>query len=233
VARRLGREVLRPENPEVLSAIGGALSLIRAEVCRAPRGPNGDAEARRQELAREAELECVQAGAAPASVTVETRYESDEGVMRAVATGAVALEAGAASREPAAADQQLRAAAEVLAIAERELDLIAENDFYRVFSENGSGRVAIVDSMGGVAWSELKARTVFAGSGRDFLERLADAVDGASVNLGIGSLVPRVTLLHGTTLSDLSDAREPGEVCRSAERLLSEHDGEAVAIVAR
>ena len=50
--------------------------------------------------AREAERECVEAGAAPTTVAIETAYETDEGVLRAVATGAVELEAGATERRP-------------------------------------------------------------------------------------------------------------------------------------
>jgi hypothetical protein len=46
-------------------------------------------------------------------------------------------------------------------------------------------------------------------------------------------MLPRVTLLCGSTLLDLSDARDPREIASAAERALDEHQGEAVAVVAR
>jgi N-methylhydantoinase A len=234
VAERLDRPLLRPGHPEVLSAIGAAMSLIRAEISRAPRALKGDSsDDTRLRIAHEAERECVAAGAAPATVVVETAYEPDEGVLRAVATGAVALEASAAHRRPVSAERQLRVAAETLAIGQEGLSVIAASDFYRVYSENGSGRVAVVDALGGVACSENRARSVFAGEGADFLSRLREVVEEASLSLGIGSLVPRVTVLCGATLLDLSDARNPEEIASAAERALRRHDGEAVAVVAR
>jgi N-methylhydantoinase A/oxoprolinase/acetone carboxylase beta subunit len=233
VARRLGRELLRPPHPEVLSAIGAAISLVRAEVCRSARAVNGNRHAHRIELVGEAERECVAAGAAPATVSVETSYEPAEGLVRAVATGAVALEADAARRHPASAQRQLRAAADALAIAEGELSMIAASDFYRVYSENGSGRVAVVDALGGIACSERGAREIVTGRGPDFLERLERVVERTSISLGISSMLPRVTVLCGSTLLDLTDARDPSEIAVAAERTLREHDDAAVAVVAR
>ena len=91
VARRLGRPLLRPAHPEVLSSIGAALSLVRAEAVRHASGPGDGAG-----LARDAGRACVAAGAAPLTVAVQTALRAARGLLRAVATGAVALEAGAA-----------------------------------------------------------------------------------------------------------------------------------------
>ena len=234
VSERLSRPLLRPPHPEVLSAVGAAMSLVRAEVCRDPRGADGDAgEARRLEIAHEAERACVEAGAAPASVSVETTYEPDEGVVRAVATGAVALETEAARRRPVSEERQLGVAAETLSLGKESLQLVAASDFYRVYSENGSGRVAVIDALGGVARSEERARGVVAGEGGEILERLRTAVDEASLSLGIAVTVPRVTVVCGAKLLDLSDARDADEILAATERALSEHRGEAVALVAR
>jgi N-methylhydantoinase A len=235
VADRLGREMIQPDDAEVLSAIGAAMSLVRAEVERSPRGLSDDeVESRRLQVARDAEHECVEAGAAPPTVSVETNYDSERGVLRAVATGAVALEAGSAGRRPASIERQRQAAARALGSDERGLDLLAANDFYRVFTDNGSGRVAIVDALCGIACSEERARRVLSGEGTEFLEQLGEAVDDVSVNLGVGSLLPRVTIVCGSRLADLSDARNPSEVTNAAARLIAEQPGNgAVAVVAR
>lgn len=227
VAERLRRPLIRPEHPEVLSSIGAAVSLVRAEVTR-----NGTSHGAAIELAREAELACVASGAAPATVTVETAFDAREGVLRAVATGAVALEVGAADREPADDSARLRAAADALGLTPDELELVAETGFYQVYSENGSGRVAAIDGLGAVALAE-DARRVLAASGPDLVDALRREVEAATRNLGVATLLPRVSLVCGSQILDLSDARRPEDVAVAAARTLAGHDGTAVAVVAR
>jgi N-methylhydantoinase A/oxoprolinase/acetone carboxylase beta subunit len=227
VAERLKRPLIRPVHPEVLSSIGAAVSLVRAELTR-----SGTTDGAAVELARDAELACVASGAAPATVTVETAFDAREGVLRAVATGAVALEVGAADREPATDETRLRAAADALGLAPEELELLAETGFYNVYSENGSGRVAAVDGLGAVALAE-DARRVLAASGPDLVEALRREVEAATRNLGVATLLPRVSLVCGSRILDLSDARRPEDVALAAARTLDGHDGTAVAVVAR
>jgi N-methylhydantoinase A/oxoprolinase/acetone carboxylase beta subunit len=224
VARRLGRPYVRPEHPEILSSIGAALSLVRCEVAR--HAGNGET----MEVAREAERACVEAGAAPQTVRVETHFEAREGVVRAVATGAVALERGAASREPVDEPAQLHAAATALGMAEHELEVVARNDFYRVFCENGSGRVAVVDGLGSVALAESAKRVITADADR-LLGRLSDAIDAGTVNLGVATLLPRVAIVCGPHILDLSDSRRAEEIIAGARSLLDGHDGPAVAVL--
>jgi hypothetical protein len=165
-------------------------------------------------------------------VTVETAFDPREGVLRAVATGAVALEVGAADREPATDETRLRAAADALGLAPDELELVAQTGFYNVYSENGSGRVAAVDGLGAVALAE-DARRVLAASGADLVEALRREVEAATRNLGVATLLPRVSLVCGSRILDLSDARRPEDVALAAARTLDGHDGTAVAVVAR
>jgi N-methylhydantoinase A/oxoprolinase/acetone carboxylase beta subunit len=238
LARRLGRPFVRPGDPEVLSSIGAAVSLVRAEVARAPNGRgNGhrpDPAQARLEIVHEAERACVEAGAAPGTVAVETSYDADVGLVRAVATGAVALETGAAQRRIASPELRRQAAAAALRVGPAELEALAAEEFYEVFAGRRNGRrpVAVVDALGGVPLAEERAEVV-AGYGADFLSALAQAVEGASTNLGVASLLPRVTLLAGPTLLDLSDARRAEEIHTAAARALAEHPGLAAAVIAR
>ena len=144
VAGRLGRPLLRPEHPEVLSSIGAALSLVRAEVVRT--STTGSAS---PSSPREAERACIEAGAAPPTVTVETTFDAQDRVLRAVATGAVALESGAATASRWTTGAQLAAAARRSEPPADALSARGRDDFYRVFSENGRGRVAVVDARRG------------------------------------------------------------------------------------
>jgi N-methylhydantoinase A/oxoprolinase/acetone carboxylase beta subunit len=227
VARLLNREVLHPRHPEVLSSIGAALSLVRAERTRSAVDSAGAAQ-----LALEAERACVAAGAAPATVAVETSYDVKHRLLRAVATGAVALESGAATRTPMPLAGRHAAAAGALGVSEETVTLLAANEFYRVYSENGSGRVAVVDELGVVPVAE-DARRVFSGSGPVFVERLAAELREGSLNLGVATMLPRVLLVCGSRILDLSDARRAEEIVAAAERVLAEHDSEAVAVLVR
>ena len=225
VAERLGRPYLRPEHPEVLSSIGAALSLVRAE--RVRHGAGAGAAVR---LAQEAERACVDAGAAAQTVRVETRFEHETGLLRAVATGAVALESGAAAREPVDEEAQLRAAADALALDPGRLGLVARNDFYGVWCENGSGGVAVVDESGSVALAE-QARRVIATGSADLLPDLEVALDENTVNLGVAALLPRVAVMCGPRIVDLSDSRRADEVLDGARAAVEGHDGPAVAVI--
>jgi N-methylhydantoinase A/oxoprolinase/acetone carboxylase beta subunit len=227
VARRVGRRMVSPRHAEVLSSVGSALSLVGAEVARSSKE---GLEA--LEVAAEAERACIDSGAAPASVSVETRFEPREGVVRAVATGAVALEAGAASREAVDEPSQLRAAAETLRIDAGDLHLVATTDFYRVYSENGSGRTAVVDHRGAVPLAE-NARRVVAGSGDGLIPALDRAVSDATVNLGVATMAPQVALICGSRILDMSNARRPADILAAARRALGDHEGPAVAVVWR
>jgi hypothetical protein len=225
VAHRLGRPCVQPEHAGILSSIGAALSLVRAEVVRHGGRPEGALG-----LAREAERACVDAGAAPQTVRVETAFEARGGLLRAVATGAVALERGAAGREPVDASAQLRAAATALGMPEDGLGEVARNDFYGVFCENGAGAVAVVDGLGTVALAE-RSKRVLCGDREELVERLRDAVEEHTVNLGVAALLPRVAVVSGARIVDLSDARRAEDLVAGARAALAEDSGTAVAVV--
>jgi N-methylhydantoinase A len=227
VARAVGRPLVCPEHADVLSSIGAALSLVRAEVARTVAG-----ETAALELARDAERSCIAAGAAPATVAVETSYDPREGALRAVATGAVALETGAAQRERADEAEQRAAAASALGMDRQELSLVAATEYYRVYSENGSGRVAVVDVLGAVPLAD-NARRILAGDGSGLLHALRGALAASTLHLGVATLVPRVALISGPHILDFSDARRPEEIVRAAERALDGREGTAVAVLSR
>jgi len=228
VARRLGRPLVVPRHPEILSSIGAALSLVRAEIER----HHSDDPNAAMELVREAQRACVRAGAEPRTVQVETSFDARARLVRAVATGAVALESGAAARDPADEATQLRAAANALGLGEDRLESIARNGFYRVFSENGSGGVAVVDGLGSVALAE-QAKRVIAGEAAGLLAPLAEALEAEVVSLGIATILPRVALVCGPQLVDLSESRRSEDLLSAAAALLEGQEGPAVAVIWR
>lgn len=225
VARRLGRPLVIPDNPEVLSSIGAALSLIRTEAVRSATGGS-----ERLRVTRDAQHACVDAGAAPCTVTVETLYEPDADQVRAVATGAVALESGAASRREADEEACAAAASRALSVPAEEIELVAETDFYRVFSGNGSGGCAVVDGLGSVPLAE-RSKHLLRGERESLLTQLEDAVEAECVNLGLAEIAPRVAVVSGPRIIDLSDARSGADIVSAARQALLPDQGEAFAVI--
>ena len=110
LAEAMKLELVIPPHAEVISAVGDALSLVRAERERAV--PAGD-EAALAALIHEVESEAVAAGAAGTDLDVRVEQLSDRGAVRVTVTGAVALASGAVpGRRQAAASEVLAAAAE-------------------------------------------------------------------------------------------------------------------------
>lgn len=226
VARRLGRPLLRPEHPEVLSSIGAALSLVRTEVVRHASSGDGTAA-----VAREAERACVEAGAAPLTVTVQTTFEARDHLVRAVATGAVALESGVAGRERLDETGQRAAAAAATGTGDpAALRLIGETGFYRVFGDDGSSRVAVVDDLGTIPVCDRARHVVTASDRHDLLAGLRRAVEQSTMNLGVASLVPRVSVIAGAHVVDLSDSRRPEDILAGAGAAIDGHETAVVVV---
>jgi hypothetical protein len=91
-AQRLGWTVEIPPHAEIISSIGDALSLIRAE--RERTVATADA-ATIDQMMVDVEAEVVAAGASPASVEVRVEEVPERHTLRAIATGSVGLSAGA------------------------------------------------------------------------------------------------------------------------------------------
>lgn len=92
VATRLGWQLTIPTDAEVISSIGDALSLVRAE--RERTVTSADTAALEAMMA-DVEAEVVAAGASPASVEVRVEEIPERSTLRAIAIGAVGLAAGA------------------------------------------------------------------------------------------------------------------------------------------
>ena len=158
-------------------------------------------------------------GAAPATVTVETAFDARDNVLRAVATGAVALEVGAADREPAGradaapcGSRCARARARC-APADRRDGLLPDLFGERLRPRRGRRRPrrGRRSRRTRAACSRRAARSSSSSSLRE--------VQAATRNLGVATLLPRVSLVYGSRILDLSDARRPEDVAAAAAAL--------------
>lgn len=92
VAKRMGLPCTVPADAEIISSIGDALSMVRAERERTVNSLTADIV---RQLSDEAEGEALAAGAAPGSVEVRIEELPERGTVRAIATGTVGLRSGA------------------------------------------------------------------------------------------------------------------------------------------
>jgi hypothetical protein len=91
--------------------------------------------------------------------------------------------------------------------------------------------VAVVDGLGSVALAENAKRVIAEDAGGALLDRLTEAVDDGAVNLGVATLLPRVAIVCGPHIVDLSEARRAEDILTGARAVLDGHDGTAVAVI--
>jgi hypothetical protein len=71
------------------------------------------------------------------------------------------------------------------------------------------------------------------GAAPTFLDDLYRAVTAASTQLGVATLLPRVSIIAGSRMIDLSSAHTMDEIAAAATRLVAEEPEPAVAVIAR
>lgn len=225
VARVLGMRWEIPERAEVISSIGDALSLVRVEVERGMPRPTADAVAA---LVREAEAAAVEAGASPATLSVETSSVPERGAMRAVAFGAAGP--GAPPGDPPVAVGDV--ASDVLGTGAVEA---GGNGFYTVFvaaDGSRSDRFAVVDRRGGIAVEG--EGVVITGSGHEVASELQERIPQMVRRFGPVGVAPAIRLVRGPRVIDLSLFSAPDRALEAAVAECRLADGEPVlALVSR
>lgn len=106
VATMLGWPLAIPEHAEIISSIGDALSLLRAERERTVAVID---EQTLEAMMGEVEAEVLSAGASPASIEVRFEEVPERSILRAIATGAVGLTSGALPGRSECSESDIRA----------------------------------------------------------------------------------------------------------------------------
>ena len=199
VSSGLGLEHDIPSDAEVISSVGDALSPVRVEMEHSLDSAGGAALGA---LHRRAEEAAVAAGAAPATVRVESSSIPERRALRVVAVGSVALE----SRSPAGTDlgsAGVRAVA-TAALGDDASELLLDNGHYSVFVGGPSARrrVAIVDDRGSLA--HVSEARVVSGPGQELESALEDLITGMARRFGPVAVAPAVRVVRGPRLVDLS-----------------------------
>lgn len=137
-----------PENAEVISSIGVALSMVRDVIERILPSPTKDDI---RALKNEALNKAVESGATPESVEIHVEIDSQTNKVTAIATGATEVKATDLTK---VVDEQeaLTLAAEDMRVQPNETKLIEKNPSFFVFGTNqktdAAGPLRIVDKKG-------------------------------------------------------------------------------------
>jgi N-methylhydantoinase A len=204
VAQRMGMSCTVPEGAEVISSIGDALSMVRAE---RERTVSVLTAAVVRQLSDEAENEALAAGAAPGSVEVRIEEMPERGTVRAIATGTAGLRSGSLPGQTAVTAEQMRSrlGADHDAIdAAGAFWLAAHRDVIRVFDRFGDpvatlkGTRSPVDELGATVERLTRYR------GPVTLRPTIWVISGGRIaELGSGDMIAAATALH-----DPDDASE-------------------------
>lgn len=209
VAARMGLACTVPAGAEIISSIGDALSMVRAERERTVSVLT--AEVVRQ-LSDDAESEALAAGAAPGSVEVRIEEMPERGTVRAIATGSVGMRTGAMPG-------QTLISAETLAAREGAgTDITAAGMFWLVARHDS---ITIVDRFGDPV-STVKGERAKVGD-------LAATVERLTRYRGPVTLRPTIWLISGGRIAELGS----GDMIEAATALHDPADASEVLIVGR
>ena len=210
VAGALGLDLVIPADAEVISSIGDALSLVRAERERtvARAGP-----AEIDELVAEVEAEVLAAGASPASLDVHVTPIPERGALRAVATGALALASGVGAGRPAIDASDARAISSGRGV---DIDPVAVGSYW-IVADQRHGRVLVLDRYGD-AVLDARGEALIGTELANEITQLAAGLARHTRHLGPVTLPPTAWIIRGGQLAEIDnpDAVTLAALCASA-----------------
>lgn len=206
VAAMLGLECSVPDHAEVISSVGDALSLVRAEREQTVRDATA---AQISALVAATREDALSAGASADSLDVRVEAEPERSRLRAVATGAVALQSGAV---PGRAPIDERTAEAVLGRRGATSTASGEGAFWWATApaRGGRTRLLVADRFGDIALDATGTPITIGpdgstGRGAAFGE-LRTAVEAHTRHLGPVALPPTVWVLTADQLLELSSS---------------------------
>jgi N-methylhydantoinase A/oxoprolinase/acetone carboxylase beta subunit len=218
VAQMMGLQCIVPEGAEVISSIGDALSLVRAERELAARAPTPEAVEKLTAAARDA---AIRAGAASGSIDVRIEHNPERAALRAIATGAVGLHAGALpGRRPIDAEQ----ASAILMRAHCEGAPQAVGSFWVGHVNSGSERIIVLDRFGDAVVDT--AGDLVPGAA---IADMRTAVARNTKRLGPVTIAPTIWVIHSDSLVEIAS----GDVGGTAETLAAGAQGPCMVLVSR
>ncbi len=209
VATRMGMSCTVPDGAEIISSIGDALSMVRAERERTVSVLTGEVV---RQLSEDAENEALAAGAAPGTVEVRIEEMPERGTVRAIATGSVGLRTGALPG-------QTLVTRDALAGREGADATVAQSGVFWLVERKGS--IGIIDRFGDPV-ATVKGE-------RSAVGDLAATVERLTRYRGPVTLRPTIWLISAGRIAELGS----GDMIDAATTLHDPNDAAEVILVGR
>ncbi|MFD0704630.1 hydantoinase/oxoprolinase family protein [Alloscardovia venturai] len=198
-AKKMDVKYMIPENAEVISSIGVALSMVRDVVERVVPTPSAeDIRAIRQEATQKA----IESGASADTIEVHIDINTQESKITAIATGSTEVQSQ--DLLAAASDEELKQiASEDLRLDPSQVDLEASTDMIKVFTamKNDVKAVRIVDKKGFIKVQVNNAQ-VETTTAENYKNVVQDLYDGLAVYTADAILRPNYYVCVGARVLD-------------------------------
>ena len=251
VAKNMGMQYAKAPYAEVISSIGVASSMLQDESEVAMTDPTPDVIAAAH---KKAHSEIVAKGAVPESVSVDSSYIPDKGILRITAVGSVEMsepsaagfgnddkggESGQTSNttRPLAAfglDDALERASEISGMDRNLINLGFESDHYmvlvchstkrRLFSKKNRHRIIILDRRGRIKL-DIHNGVMFQGGKLAVIEELDAYLESRH-----SGIAPQVYLIGDSKMLDFSGLTSPSHVLGAVQGELDDDAKAAVLI---
>ena len=177
-SNKMGVKYSIPENAEVISSIGVALSMVRDVVERIIPSPSKEEI---KGIKNEALNKAIESGATPESVEIHVEIDPQTSKVTAIATGSTEVKTADLMKECDDKEATELAAAD-LRIKTEDVTLLAKNNYFFVFGDNANmaeaSAVRIIDKKGFIKVQRGRAMCVktTAGEYLEVLKKLWDAM---------------------------------------------------------
>jgi DNA-binding Lrp family transcriptional regulator len=220
VAKEMSMDYKISENAEVISSIGVALAMVRDVVERTVINPTPEDLV---QIRREAMEAAIRSGAAPETIEVFVEIDGHRKRIRAIALGATELRTKDLSQQNVSMEEAKLLVTNSMRTTPENVNLIANTDFLSVFTANIKGKgfsgflkgtkkpVRVIDKRGVIRLSISDGIVL-----QSWAERALGDLDTCLVKFAswsdAGCIIPRVFLVHGSRISDLSGLLKPEQV---------------------
>ncbi|MFN2535391.1 MAG: hydantoinase/oxoprolinase family protein [Pseudonocardiaceae bacterium] len=198
LAGTLGLDCQIPPHAEVISSMGDALSLVRAERERTVSRATSSAEV--DALIAEVEAEALAAGASPTSLQVQVSQLGERGAIRAVAVGALVLGSGVVPGRPPLSREAIVEVARAAGCSE-QVDPVG-----RFWLSRPNGRVLLLDRFGDSALDVQGEAILVNGTGGESLRATLESVVSRHVrHVGPVTVQPTTWVVQQGRIRELAD----------------------------
>ena len=201
LAGTLGLDCQIPPGAEVISSMGDALSLVRAERERTvSRSGSQSADTDVDALIAEVEAEALAAGASPTSLQVQVSQIADRGAIRVVAVGALVLGSGVVPGRPPLSHEAIIDVARAAGGSER-VDPVG-----RFWLSSLDGRVQLFDRFGDSALDVRGEAILLDGSAGEALAGTVESVVSRNVrHVGPVTVQPTTWVVQDGRIRELAN----------------------------